>query len=91
LNVSEYRYLRAEETGTQTQEICEQVRSGEMPLPSYLIIHRESALAPSEIDAICAWTDGERKKLLSNRSCFARIVQQKTRPTKAFAGVRDEP
>ncbi len=28
------------------------------------IIHRESALAPSEIDAICAWTDVERKRFV---------------------------
>jgi hypothetical protein len=64
LNVSEYATYAPKKREHKLEEICEQVRSGEMPLPSYLIVHRESALAPSEIDAICAWTDVERKKFV---------------------------
>ena len=64
LNVSEYATYAPKKQERKLKEICEQVRSGEMPLPSYLIIHRDSVLSQSEIDAICAWTDGERKKIV---------------------------
>ena len=64
LNMSEYATYAPKKQERKLKEVCEQVRSAEMPLPSYLIIHRESALSPSEIDAICAWTDAERKKFV---------------------------
>jgi len=44
-------------------EICEQVKRGEMPLSSYLWIHRASRLAPGEAEAICAWTKSEQERL----------------------------
>ncbi len=64
LNVSEYATYTPKKQERKLKEVCEQVRSGEMPLPSYLIIHRSSVLSQSEIDAICAWTDAERKKIV---------------------------
>jgi hypothetical protein len=64
LNVSEFATYAPKKQEHKLGEVCEQVRSGEMPLPSYLIIHRSSALSQSEIDAICAWTDAERKKFV---------------------------
>lgn len=64
LNTSEFATYAPKKRERKLKEVCEQVRSGEMPLPSYLIVHRDAALAPSEIDAICSWTDAERAKIV---------------------------
>lgn len=64
LNTSEFATYAPKKKDRKLEEICGQVRSGEMPLPSYLIMHGDAKLAPSEIDAICAWTDAERKNIV---------------------------
>lgn len=38
-------------------ETCDLVKAREMPLPSYLWIHRSAKLSDSEIAAICEWTE----------------------------------
>lgn len=43
--------------------VCEQVSDGEMPLPSYLWIHRSAHLSPEDIKILCDWSDAEREKL----------------------------
>jgi hypothetical protein len=43
--------------------ICEHVREGEMPLSSYVLIHSNAALSPGDVQAICAWTDGEAARI----------------------------
>lgn len=45
------------------EEICEQIESREMPLPSYLWIHRSARLSDEEIKTLCDWTKLEREKL----------------------------
>ena len=64
LNASEFATYAPKKRERKLKEMCEQVRSGAMPLPSYLIMHGDAALAPTEIDAICAWTDVERAKIV---------------------------
>lgn len=44
-------------------EICEQATTGEMPLPSYLWIHRDAKLLEEDVRALCDWTDAERRNL----------------------------
>lgn len=44
-------------------ETCELVTSREMPLPSYLWLHRSAALTDSEINALCEWTRAMEKEL----------------------------
>jgi hypothetical protein len=36
---------------------CKQVQTGEMPLSSYLLIHRDARLSPADVEAICSWAD----------------------------------
>ena len=48
-------------------QICEQSSSGEMPLPSYLWIHRYSSLSADDVKILCDWTDAEREKLSQNK------------------------
>lgn len=40
----------------QFRRICEEVRTGKMPLPSYTLIHRQAKLTPADVDVVCAWT-----------------------------------
>lgn len=63
-NMSEFAAYDARRRSRKLEEVCDEVRSSRMPLPSYLIMHRDAALAPTEIDAICAWTEAERKKIV---------------------------
>ena len=37
-------------------DICEEVRSGEMPDAGYRLMHSDSRLTPAEVAAICTWT-----------------------------------
>lgn len=48
-------------------EICEETRSGAMPLPSYLILHPDAALAERDVRVLCAWTDRRRADLTTPR------------------------
>ena len=56
LNLSLFNTYDAEKKAKKLDEICEMVESGEMPLPSYLWIHRDSVLSENEKKALCDWT-----------------------------------
>ena len=49
------------------EEICEQIESGQMPLPSYLWIHRSAKLSAEEIKTLCDWTNQERQKISAEK------------------------
>lgn len=42
------------------EEICEQVKEKEMPLPSYTWLHRDAALSDEEISTLCNWSNSEK-------------------------------
>ena len=44
-------------------EICTEVESGAMPLPSYLIMHRDAKMSPQDVQTLCAWAKIEEAKL----------------------------
>jgi hypothetical protein len=60
LNLSEW--LRrdtknpAEYTRERFQAICKQVQTHNMPLASYLLVHRAAKLSQGDIETICQWT-----------------------------------
>lgn len=56
LNFSTFATYDKSRQEKKLEEICEQVSSGEMPLPSYLWIHRDAVLSDSDKQAICDWT-----------------------------------
>ena len=43
----------------ELDEICKRTERGNMPLTSYLLVHRDAALTTGEQQAICAWTKTE--------------------------------
>jgi hypothetical protein len=42
-------------TGERFRSACREVRSRDMPLWSYLLIHRNAYLSPDDIQTICSW------------------------------------
>ena len=65
LNLSrwnQYSLIRRERC---LSEIANQVEDGGMPLRSYTWMHPSAVLSPADIDAIFAWTQDERARLIS--------------------------
>ncbi len=56
LNFSVFATYDAKKRAKKLEEICEQVTSAEMPLPSYTWLHRDAVLTESEKNALCDWT-----------------------------------
>ncbi|MGH7785080.1 MAG: heme-binding domain-containing protein [Candidatus Binatia bacterium] len=63
LNMSVWNTYTAKRKLNKLEAVCEQVRSGDMPLPSYLWIHRDAVLREGDAKTICDWTDAERAKM----------------------------
>ena len=45
-------------------EICEQIESREMPLPSYLWIHRDAELTAEDVKILCEWANAGAEKIV---------------------------
>lgn len=56
LNFSTFATYDQRKRDKKLEEICEQVESAEMPLPSYLWIHRDAVLTDTEKKTLCDWT-----------------------------------
>jgi len=62
LNFSVFNTYAPKKKAKKLEEICEQVESAEMPLPSYLWIHRDAVLKDTEAKALCDWAKQEKTK-----------------------------
>lgn len=62
-NASTWGTLEPAKASHALEEVCEVVQQGEMPLPSYLIAHREAAVSAEAAARICEWTQVERRRL----------------------------
>jgi hypothetical protein len=64
LNFSEWEdYSKREKIGL-LEEIRDEVESGNMPLKSYLLIHREARLNPEIISFLSKWTEESSAKIM---------------------------
>ena len=59
LNFSEWGKLENSRKKRKLEEVCEQVESREMPLPSYLWIHDDAGMSDQEIKVLCDWSRAE--------------------------------
>ena len=59
---SEYSLLRRERC---LSEIANQVQDGGMPIAIYTFLHRGAKLSQADVDALFAWTQAERARLIS--------------------------
>ena len=63
LNFSEWGAYDRVQAAHHLEEMCEEVSEREMPLPSYLLLHRAARLSDAEIKTVCDWTREARKAL----------------------------
>ena len=63
LNFSVFNTYSAGKKAKKLEEICEEVKSQRMPLPSYLWIHRDAILSETERQALCTWAEEESKRV----------------------------
>ncbi len=59
LNFSIFNTYSPKKKAKKLEEICEEIGAGNMPLPSYLWIHRDAVLSASEKKALCEWVSAE--------------------------------
>lgn len=64
LNFDIFNTYSAKKKVKKLEEICEQVETKEMPLPSYLWLHGDSALSDSDARALCDWAAQEKGKII---------------------------
>ncbi len=64
MNFSEWEnYSKREKIG-MLEEISDEVKAGEMPLKSYLVIHRDAILDENKVKILTDWTNEATEKLL---------------------------
>jgi hypothetical protein len=54
LNLSEFGTYNDRRKARKLQELCDQVKKGEMPMWIYTVMHPDSKLQPGEVEALCA-------------------------------------
>ncbi len=62
LNLSVWNTYDATKKAHKFEEICDMVKSGQMPLPSYLWIHRDAALSTADVQLLCDWTAAQKNR-----------------------------
>lgn len=65
MNFSEWGKLSGSKQEIKLDKICEMITEGEMPLPKYLLIHKEAELSQADKDILCSWANSELKRLES--------------------------
>jgi hypothetical protein len=63
LNFSDWVDYPADRQARKLGAICNEVKEGNMPLGSYLLIHGNAKMSDAEKEVLCAWTDATRKRL----------------------------
>jgi hypothetical protein len=63
LNLSDWAGYDNRRATRKLDQICEEVKSGEMPMSSYLILHPSAELSEADKQALCDWATQERARL----------------------------
>lgn len=62
-NYSEWSTYPSDDQDKFLGAMCNLTKRARMPLPSYLLIHRDAALSAADVAALCAWSDKMRDTL----------------------------
>lgn len=68
LNISDWAKYDNKRATRKLDEICEQVKTGEMPIKSYLLIHPSAKLSDADKQALCNWAEQERARLATSQA-----------------------
>jgi hypothetical protein len=63
MNLSVWNTYTPKRKMKKLEEICEQVEQAEMPLPSYLWIHREAVMGDGDAALLCNWSKAESARI----------------------------
>ena len=63
MNFSQWDKMPTAKQEARLNEICEEIKSDEMPVPPYLILHGDAKLSQADKDILCGWVEVELKKL----------------------------
>ena len=66
LNFSEFGAYSKRRQGSKLESIGKQIETGAMPLSSYLLLHRNAELSPSEKDLLLHWANDSRDSLANH-------------------------
>lgn len=67
LNFSEWaNYDRKKQIKLLTK-ICDEITSGEMPLKSYVFMHKNAIIDEKELKEICTWTEQASEQVMSQK------------------------
>ena len=62
-NYSEWTSYPSDDQDKFLGAMCDLAKRERMPLPSYLLIHRDATLSPADVTALCSWSDKMRDTL----------------------------
>jgi hypothetical protein len=71
LNLSRWAEYSVARKERSLSEIANQVKEREMPLPQYMLIHRNARLSDADVDAVFRWTQKERSRLIAESASGA--------------------
>ncbi|MBZ0202006.1 MAG: heme-binding domain-containing protein [Ignavibacteria bacterium] len=63
MNFSDWTSLSEAKREARLNEICEEIKSDEMPMPKYLLLHGEAKLSQADKDILCKWVEAELKRI----------------------------
>jgi cytochrome c len=63
LNLSQWQHYSAEDQATLLNRIAAEVRSAQMPVKRYLVLHPQARLSPDEQQLLYDWAKAERKQI----------------------------
>lgn len=63
MNLSEWAKYNREEAADLLGKICKETSGGDMPLPSYVWMHRGAKLSPEDVRTLCEWSRSARQQL----------------------------
>ncbi len=55
MNFSEWGKMSQPKQEKKLTDICDEITDDKMPLPKYLVIHKDATLSKADKDAICGW------------------------------------
>lgn len=63
LSFSRWADYKVDRQARKLAGMCREARSGDMPLGSYVIIHRDAKLSKADVQTLCEWTAREHDRL----------------------------
>jgi hypothetical protein len=64
LNLSDWKTMSARKQAHKLEEVCDQVKQGDMPLKTYLPLHPAAKLTDADRQRLCQWSGELRGQIL---------------------------